>query len=300
MDGEDAHRVVVGLGQHRLDDPGALGCSAASAQCEERRAGCRPRPRRTPAPGRRRTARAATGRAGGRRRTRPRARAARARCGRAARWARATSRASCQLARARAMRVADRMVVGQGLGERRLVVPPAAVLDLVREEVVVAAAEQRRAQRGHQRELVGGIVDRLQHHEQVADLAGAVDQRRRLGPVRDAGRVERVLELAERRAGGQQDADVAEPARLASSRAVGVGRATCQSSRSAVTIAATTSPASRSRSASASALVVVRRRRRAARPAGPTGGVAAHGLERDVLGLRRRASAGDAARRTRG
>ena len=84
---------------------------------------------------------------------------------------------------------------------------------MVREQVVVAAAEQRRAQRADERELVGGVVDRAQDREEVADLAAAVDERARLGAVRDAGGVERVLEVAERRARRQQDADVAEPRR---------------------------------------------------------------------------------------
>ena len=118
------------------------------------------------------------------------------------------------------------MVGGQRLGQRRLVVPPAAVLDLEREEVVVAAAEQRRAQRGHERELVGRVVDGPQHHEQVADLAGAVDERRRLGPVRDAGGVERVLERPSDVRAGSRIADVAEPARLPRLGAVGVRAAT--------------------------------------------------------------------------
>jgi hypothetical protein len=114
----------------------------------------------------------------------------------------------------RAEGVADRVVGGQGLGEGELVVPTSAVLHLERVEVVVAAPEDGRAQCAHQRQLVGGIVDRLQHDQQVTDLPGAVDQRRGLGPVGDAGGVERVLEVTERGARGQQDAHVAQPAGL--------------------------------------------------------------------------------------
>ena len=44
------------------------------------------------------------------------------------------------------------------------------------------------------REVVGGVVDRPQHHEQVAHGPGGVDERARLGPVRDAGRRQGVLE----------------------------------------------------------------------------------------------------------
>ena len=136
---------------------------------------------------------------------------------------RASRRASCHPASARIASPTG-WSGGSDSGRRRLVVPVAAVLDLEREEVVVAAPEQRRAQRGHERELVGGVVDRLQHDEQVADLAGAVDERRRLGPVRDAGGVERVLELAERRARRQQDADVAQATRLARARCPSASR----------------------------------------------------------------------------
>ena len=50
-------------------------------------------------------------------------------------------------------------------------VPVAAVLDPEGVEVVVTTTEHGRAQRAHQCELVGGVVDRLEHHEQVADLA---------------------------------------------------------------------------------------------------------------------------------
>ena len=50
-------------------------------------------------------------------------------------------------------------------------VPPPAVLHAERVEVVVAAPEDRRPQRAHERELVGGVVDCLQHEQEVADLA---------------------------------------------------------------------------------------------------------------------------------
>ena len=97
----------------------------------------------------------------------------------------------------RAHRIADRVVARQRLGKRRLVIPVPAVVDAERVEVVVTASEQRRAQRADQGELVGGIVDRLQHLQQVADLARAVDERRRLGAVRNARGVERVFQLTE-------------------------------------------------------------------------------------------------------
>ena len=55
-------------------------------------------------------------------------------------------------------------------------VPTPLVLDVELEEVVVTAAEQRRTQRAHERELVARIVDRAQRHQQIADLAGRVHE----------------------------------------------------------------------------------------------------------------------------
>ncbi len=90
VDGHDPHGVVVGLGQHRLGDPRALGGLLVDP-VEVRRAGCRRWPRSTPAPGRSRTGGAATRRAADPRRTRARGRGDRGRCGRAARRATASS-----------------------------------------------------------------------------------------------------------------------------------------------------------------------------------------------------------------
>ena len=60
---------------------------------------------------------------------------------------------------------------------------------LERVEVVVAAAEQRRAQRGDEaRARRWGRRRPASDDQQVADLARAVDERRRLRPVRDAAR----------------------------------------------------------------------------------------------------------------
>ena len=127
----------------------------------------------------------------------------------------------------RAHRVADGMVVGERVGDGRLVVPAAAVVHLERVEIVVTAAEHRRPQRADQRELIGGVVDRLQHQQEVADLGGGVHERRGLGAVRDGRAVERVLELAERRAGREQDRDVARAARFPGERAVGAAPTHC-------------------------------------------------------------------------
>ena len=122
--------------------------------------------------------------------------------------------------------------------------------------------------------------------EQVADLARAVDERRRLCPVRDARGVERVLELAERRAGRQQDRRCRRAGTAPTRRRRRVLDATRTSLRSsAVVTAAATSAASRSRSASARSPCSC-----ASAPsstmAGPAGAFGRVGIERDVLGLR--------------
>ena len=75
-------------------------------------------------------------------------------------------------------------------------------------QVVVAAPEQRRPQRGHAGELVAGVGDRPQGGHQVADLGRLVHQRTGLGPVGDVGRIQRGLQERQRGAGRQQDRDV--------------------------------------------------------------------------------------------
>ena len=73
-------------------------------------------------------------------------------------------------------RVRDRVAGRKRLGRRGAYVPPAAVLDVILEQVVVAAAEDRRTQCAHQRELVAGIIDRAQRCEEVANFPRSVDQ----------------------------------------------------------------------------------------------------------------------------
>jgi hypothetical protein len=68
------------------------------------------------------------------------------------------------------------------------------VFDLVHEQVVVAAPEQRRPERAHQRQRIRRIVDRAQRREKIAYLAAAVHQRARLRAVRHVCVVERPLE----------------------------------------------------------------------------------------------------------
>ena len=90
---------------------------------------------------------------------------------------------------------------------RAATVPAAAGRD-VREQVVVAAGEDRRPQRRDERHRVAGVRDRAHHREQVTDLLRVVDQRAGLGTELDPARPQRVHERTERRTRRQQDRDV--------------------------------------------------------------------------------------------
>ena len=77
---------------------------------------------------------------------------------------------------------------GPALGVRRDragVGPRTPAQHLVEVEVVVAARQERGTQRADDAEVVGGVVGRSEHHEQVADGPAGVDERARLGPERD-------------------------------------------------------------------------------------------------------------------
>ena len=250
MDGHDAHGVVVGLGQDRLGDPGALGrlqLDPAQVLAQAAVGGLAPGPglvddEPQPPP---HVARPAFGEA---------------ELERAAVAGDAVEQLRRRLpvpAVVQAAQVgeadAHRVVVGNGVGLLAEVAPAASPLDLEAEQVVVAAAEQRRAQRGDGVHLVGRVVDGPQHHEQVAHGPGGVDERARLGPVGDAGGLERVLQEGQRRARGHEDGDVAEARRAPPTVAV-VDR---PSSSSARTTVAATSPASAARIVSARCLRVL-------------------------------------------
>ena len=78
----------------------------------------------------------------------------------------------------------------------------------VKHELLVADRERARAQRADERDPVGGVVDRGEHPDQVADLVALEEVARALVPVRDAGGGERVLVELEAGAGGHQDRHV--------------------------------------------------------------------------------------------
>ena len=114
-----------------------------------------------------------------------------------------------------------------GMGRRQLrrdvgaVVPPAA-RGAELGQLVVAARERRRAQGGDDRDLVGGVVDRGEHREQLLHLGGGVHERLALDPGRDPGVVEGLLEVGERGARREQHRDVGVARGLGVLAAVGV------------------------------------------------------------------------------
>ena len=199
MDGHDAHGVVVGLGQHRLGDPRALGrllLDPVEVLAQAAAGGLAPGPglvdhEAQPAP---HVAGPALGEA---------ELEGPAVAGDAVEQLGRRLPVALLVQRAQVGEAGPHRIVGRhGVGLVGEVAPAAAALDLEAEQVVVAAAEQRGAQRGDDAQVVGGVVDGPQHHQQVAHRPGGVDERARLGPVGDAGRVEGVLEERQRRAGG--------------------------------------------------------------------------------------------------
>ena len=106
-------------------------------------------------------------------------------------------------------RVVRRRVLGQPAKQRE----PAPASQTPVSQVVVAAAVERGAQGGDQGQLVGGVGHSLKGRQHVSHLAGAVHQRGGLGPVGDPGRVEGVLEAAQAEPGRDEDGDVPQPGR---------------------------------------------------------------------------------------
>ncbi len=96
----------------------------------------------------------------------------------------------------------------------------AAVFGPEPEQVVVPARQQRGAQGRDGGQAVGRVVDRPQHHQQVADGPAGVDERAGLGPEGDPGLVQGVLQERQRRTRRDQDGDVAEPGRAPTALAV--------------------------------------------------------------------------------
>ncbi len=96
--------------------------------------------------------------------------------------------------------LSDHVVIRHGLRLVGEVAPPPLAFPLEPEQVIVAACQERGPQRGDDVEVVGGIVDGPQHHEEVPNCPADVDERTRLGPVGDAGGIEGVLEVRQRRA----------------------------------------------------------------------------------------------------
>ena len=101
------------------------------------------------------------------------------------------------------------MVVGKAGGAGVLVVPaPTGRGEL--EQVVVAAAEEGRAQCRGQGQFVRGVVDGPEGGEEVADLVGGQGVEARFDAVGDPGIGECGGQGVDRRATADEDGDVAE------------------------------------------------------------------------------------------
>ena len=108
----------------------------------------------------------------------------------------------------------ERLAYGIGALGRAVaaVVEPAAARD-VEVEILVGAAERRRAQRGDEAHLVVRVVDRRQHRREVAHLLARKERPAALDAIRDPRPAQRFLEELLAGAGGEEDRDVAELAR---------------------------------------------------------------------------------------
>ena len=215
VDREDAHRVVVGLGQDGLDDPRALGALEVGPRRKSRSGSRRPASLGERARLVDDEADASPEVAGPAvRERRSRARAARARCDRAARSASSQSCASCQR-REGAHRFTDRMsrpgatrAVEPGDSSARRARPGTCRGRRRRSRTAASAARSpTRARRSGRRRVAAPAAGR--GSRRVAYTSELVSARYGMPAC-----VERVLEVSERRARRQQDRDVAEPARF--------------------------------------------------------------------------------------
>ena len=91
-------------------------------------------------------------------------------------------------------------------------VVPAAVGEHELQQVVVAAAEQGRAQCRGESEFVGGIVDRTQDRDKVDKFVGHVRIEARLDAVGHSGLAECLGERSDRALASDQDGDIARTA----------------------------------------------------------------------------------------
>ena len=106
-------------------------------------------------------------------------------------------------------------VVGPEGARRRLPVVPAAPGPVEPVEVVVAAPEEGGAQGGHHGDLVGRVVDRSQHAQQVLHLGGGVHERAALEPEGEVGVLEGALQDGQAGPGRDQHGDVGQGGRPA-------------------------------------------------------------------------------------
>ena len=88
----------------------------------------------------------------------------------------------------------DRLVAFRLVG---LVVPGTAMVHPPAGEVIVSAAEMGRAECRHDGQVISGVVDGPQHHQQIPDLRCGEEQRAGFGPVGDAGGLQRNLQVGQ-------------------------------------------------------------------------------------------------------
>ena len=213
VDRHDAHGVVVGLGQHRLDDACAFGALQRRPREVVAQRAARGVAERA-APGRRRTAR------GARRRGTVRVIGADLEHASLAHDAVRAARSALPTSARRAASREEAHRLGHGMARRAATREAAPQIPSGRRARRGTRTGRRRRNRTSTTQRArpararrSGRRSRAQAQQQLADLAAAVHERARLGAVRDAGVVERALEEVERRARRQQDADVAEAGR---------------------------------------------------------------------------------------
>ena len=107
---------------------------------------------------------------------------------------------------------------GQGLAARLRLVhggaePQRSPREGVGGDVAVTHAEERRAQRGHQRHPVGGIVDGAEHGEGLVDLLAVEERLASFDHEAQPGRLQRLLEMADLGEAADEDHHVAGAAR---------------------------------------------------------------------------------------
>ncbi len=251
MDRHDPHRVVIGLGEHGLVHPHAVGGLPVGPRhvLPERR---RRRPHARLGPGRAGSAPGATRPVS----ARPVPASSRTRRSRTRRSSRSAGAVQCRsAARARRYVMASWTASSaSGSGSwppTRFQRPPRSRRHRYRSTSLHPNSAERSVLTSASSSV--GVVDGPEREQQVPHLPAGVGQRAALGAVGDVGVVERVLEGIEHGAARDEDGDVAGPGWARQALVVAAPPSAARASR----IEATTSRTSRARSSSAQGLVGV-------------------------------------------